>query len=205
MFSLWKAPSSLRDLHPEAFQVAFGAVILFALGIGLLAFVWTYRRQRDDYGSAHWQIKAELKKNDMLRPVGTGFVLGKLGTPKSLGAFISSRDIPHVMMVAPTRAGMGVGFVIPNILAFGGSAVILDVKGKNFDKTAHYRMANGDEVYRFSPFDWANGTIATTRWCGLPRLGHVSCSSPRAARTVPVTASRIVTLSPSKMARQLLA
>jgi type IV secretion system protein VirD4 len=158
MFSVWKAPGAFRDLHPEAFMVAFGTVTLFALGMGILAFVWTWRKQRDDYGSAHWQTKSELKKNDMLRPVGTGFVCGKLGSPKSAAGFISSKDIPHVMMVAPTRAGKGVGFVIPNILAFGGSAIVLDVKGENFEKTARYRMANGDEVYRFSPFDWANGT-----------------------------------------------
>lgn len=158
MFSVWKASEALRNLHPEAFKVAFGAVALFALGLGVLAFVWTYRKQRDDYGSAHWQTKSELKKNDMLRPVGTGFVCGKLGAPKSSADYVSSKTIPHVMMVAPTRAGKGVGFVIPNILAFHGSAVVLDVKGENFEKTARYRMGNGDEVYRFSPFDWANGT-----------------------------------------------
>jgi len=158
MFSVWKASGSLRALHPEAFKVAFGAVVLFALGLGVLAFVWTYRKQRDDYGSAHWQTRSELKRNDMLRPVGTGFVCGKLGTPKSKADYISSKAIPHVMMVAPTRAGKGVGFVIPNILAFNGSCIVLDVKGENFEKTARYRMGNGDEVYRFSPFDWANGT-----------------------------------------------
>jgi len=158
MFGVWKASATLRDLHPDAFKVAFGAVLLFAIGLGLLAFVWTYRKQRDEYGSGHWQTKAELKKNDMLRPVGTGFVCGKLGAPKSSADYVSSRTIPHVMMVAPTRAGKGVGFVIPNILAFNGSAVVLDVKGENFEKTARYRMGNGDEVYRFSPFDWANGT-----------------------------------------------
>ncbi|KIC08867.1 type VI secretion protein [Leisingera sp. ANG-M1] len=158
MFSLWAAPGSLWVLHPDAYKTAFGMVGLFALGMGLLAFVWTYRKQRDDYGSAHWQTKSELKKNGMLRPLGAGFVCGKFGSPKSSAPFVSSTDIPHVMMVAPTRAGKGVGFVIPNILSFGGSAVVLDVKGENFEKTARYRMANGDEIYRFSPFDWANGT-----------------------------------------------
>jgi type IV secretion system protein VirD4 len=62
------------------------------------------------------------------------------------------------MMVAPTRAGKGVGFVIPNLLSFAGSVVVLDVKGENFDKTSRLRATNGDEVFRFSPFDWANST-----------------------------------------------
>ena len=158
MFGVWTASVAVRAMHPEAFKVAFGAVALFALGLGFLAFVWSWRKQRDDYGSAHWQTKPELRKNDMLHPVGNGFVCGKLGVPKSSAAYVSSKEIPHVMMVAPTRAGKGVGFVIPNILAFNGSAVVLDVKGENFEKTARYRMSNGDEIYRFSPFDWANGT-----------------------------------------------
>jgi type IV secretion system protein VirD4 len=158
MFSAWTASEGLRAMHPEAFKVAFGSVALFALGLGLLAFAWSWRKQRDDYGSAHWQTKPELKRNDMLHPVGNGFVCGKLGAAKSGTGYVSSQEIPHVMMVAPTRAGKGVGFVIPNILAFNGSAVVLDVKGENFEKTARYRMGNGDEIYRFSPFDWANGT-----------------------------------------------
>ena len=158
MIGVWTASEALRAVHPEAFKVAYVAVALFALGLGLLAFVWSWRKQRDDYGSAHWQTKPELRKNDMLHPVGNGFVCGKLGAAKSGANYVSSKEIPHVMMVAPTRAGKGVGFVIPNILAFNGSAVVLDVKGENFEKTARYRMANGDEIYRFSPFDWANGT-----------------------------------------------
>lgn len=156
--AVWKQSDRMWVVNPDAMKVGFGAVGLAALGCGVLAFFWTFQKQRDDYGSAHWQTKAELKKNDMLRPVGQGFVCGKLGKPNSGSQFISSAAIPHVMMVAPTRAGKGVGFVIPNLLSFQGSAIVLDVKGENFDLTSRYRVSNGDDVYRFSPFDWANST-----------------------------------------------
>lgn len=159
MFAVWKLTPSFRAAHPEAYAVAIGAVVLSTLALSILAFVWTYQKQRSDYGAAHWQSKAELKANNMLRPVGSGFVCGKLGLPKSAKApYVCSTAIPHVMMVAPTRAGKGVGFVIPNILSFGGSIVVLDVKGENFETTSRYRMVKGDVVYRFSPFDWTNGT-----------------------------------------------
>jgi len=125
--------------HPEAFQVAFGAVGFGAVGLAVLAFSWTWAQDRDDYGSAHWQTKRELKANGMLEAPGTGFVCGKLGKPRAQAPFISASDIPHVMMVAPTRAGKGVGFVIPNLLSFAGSVVVLDVKGENFEKTARLR------------------------------------------------------------------
>jgi len=115
MLAVWKASASLRQTYPEAFKVAFGAVASGAIGLGVLAFAWIYQRERDDYGAAHWQTKAELKKNDMLKMPGVGFVCGKIGKPNSKGQYISSSTIPHVMMVAPTRAGKGVGFVIPKI------------------------------------------------------------------------------------------
>lgn len=158
MLAVWNASAGLRGAHPEAFKVAYGAVGFGSLGLGGLALTWTWKKERDDYGSAHWQTKPELMKNDMLHKPGEGFVCGKLGLPKSKGGFISSAAIPHVMMVAPTRAGKGVGFVIPNLMAFAGSVVVLDVKGENFEKTSRLRALNGDEVYRFSPFDWANST-----------------------------------------------
>ena len=124
MLALWKASAATRAAHPEAFKVGFGAVGFGAIGLGALALAWTWKKERDDYGSAHWQTKAELKKNDMLQAPGKGFVCGKLGAPTSKAEFISSTTIPHVMMVAPTRAGKGVGFVIPNLLSFAGSVVV---------------------------------------------------------------------------------
>ncbi|WP_299852212.1 type IV secretory system conjugative DNA transfer family protein [uncultured Roseovarius sp.] len=158
MLIVWKATPGIRAAHPEAFKVAFGVIGFGAIGLATLAFAWTWARERDDYGSAHWQTKVELRKNGMLQDVGRGFVCGKLGKPNSKAPYISASDIPHVMMVAPTRAGKGVGFVIPNLLSFAGSVVVLDVKGENFEKTSRLRALNGDEVFRFSPFDWANST-----------------------------------------------
>ena len=158
MLMVWKAGAASRAAHPEAFKVAFGAVGISSAGLAVLAFSWTWGALRDDYGAAHWQTKHELIANGMLQKPGQGFVCGKLGKPGTNAAYVSASGIPHVMMVAPTRAGKGVGFVIPNLLSFAGSVVVLDVKGENFDKTARLRALQGDEVYRFSPFDWANNT-----------------------------------------------
>ncbi len=176
MLAVWRASDGLRRAHPEAFKVAFGAVGFGVIGLAGLAFAWTWQKERDEYGSAHWQTKPELKKNDMLLGLGQGFVCGKLGLPNSKAEFISSKEIPHVMMVAPTRAGKGVGFVIPNLLSFAGSIVVLDVKGENFEKTSRFRALKGDEVYRFSPFDWSN---ATHRYNPLARISKAPTFAQR--------------------------
>ena len=69
------------------------------------------------------------------------------------GRFLSLPGQLSVMLSAPTRSGKGVGVVIPNLLNWPDSVVVLDIKGENFDVTAGYRAAHGQAVYAFSPFD----------------------------------------------------
>jgi hypothetical protein len=45
----------------------------------------------------------------------------------------------HVLAVAPTRSGKGVGLVLPTLLTWPGSAVIHDIKGENWELTAGWR------------------------------------------------------------------
>jgi len=52
-----------------------------------------------------------------------------------------TRSPEHILAFAPTRSGKGVGLVIPSLLGWEGSAVIFDIKGENWDRTAGYRVA----------------------------------------------------------------
>jgi type IV secretion system protein VirD4 len=67
----------------------------------------------------------------------------------------------HVLVYAPTRTGKGVGYVIPNLLNWADSVVILDVKKENFVKSAGFRASHGQDVHLFDPLD-ENGR--TTRY-----------------------------------------
>lgn len=81
MFAVWTASAGLRAAHPEAFQVAFGAVGFGAVGLAVLAFSWTWAQDRDDYGSAHWQTKRELKVNGMLQTPGQALSAASWASP----------------------------------------------------------------------------------------------------------------------------
>src|SRR3546814_16382903 len=59
----------------------------------------------------------------------------------------------HVLLEAPTRAGKGVGVVIPNLLTWPDSVVVLDVKRENWSTSAGYRQRAGQSVYLFDPLD----------------------------------------------------
>ena len=65
-----------------------------------------------------------------------------------------------VLLAAPTRTGKGVGFCVPNLLQFAGSAVVLDIKGENYNLTSEFRRRYlGNEIIYFNPF-----SASTHRW-----------------------------------------
>src|SRR5262249_62429682 len=88
--------------------------------------------QSDTYGSARWADIADVRKANLLGD--RGMVLGRFGR------FYLRHDGPeHVLAVAPTRSGKGVGLVLPTLLTWPASAVIHDIKGENWTLTAGWR------------------------------------------------------------------
>jgi type IV secretion system protein VirD4 len=136
-------------------------VNLILAGFGIAALMLSVTLLGDAltrFGTTHWQTRGEMKRNGFFAKPGGGFLLGKLGSPKSKRPFLVSKTFPHALIVAPTGRGKGVGFVIPNLLTYKGSAVVLDVKGENFRETSRFRASMGDKVFRFAPTDWDRPT-----------------------------------------------
>lgn len=141
---------SLRSTDPRAFQILnliWGGFVL--LSLVLAANVLT--EKLTTFGKAHWQSRRELKKNGFLGKPGRGFVVGKTGPAKGRGKFLCSAAFPHCLLVAPTGAGKGISFVIPNLLLFQGSAVVLDVKGENFELTSRHRHVRRRMIWNRRP------------------------------------------------------
>ncbi|NBZ89200.1 type IV secretory system conjugative DNA transfer family protein [Stagnihabitans tardus] len=144
-----------------------------SLVFGFAAVLFSFRQQLTEYGQAHFQSRIEMKMNGLLQPLGAGLLFGKLSAPAKPGPYVSAtfQKFPHCLVVAPTRAGKGVGYVIPNTLMFNGSCVILDVKGEIFEATSRHRQAEGDAVFRFSPFDFEH---PTHRYNPLERVSRIA-------------------------------
>ncbi|ECG8477949.1 type IV secretory system conjugative DNA transfer family protein [Salmonella enterica] len=63
------------------------------------------------------------------------------------------RYMGHVLTIAPNGSGKGIGAVIPTLLDYPGSTVVLDVKGENYAATARFRREQlGHAVYLVDPF-----------------------------------------------------
>ena len=71
----------------------------------------------------------------------------------------------------PPGAGKGIGAVIPNLLSYPGSVLVLDIKGENHAVTSRYRsVALGQSVYRLDPFNVMGEGSHSINW--LDFLNH---------------------------------
>lgn len=137
---------------------AGGLALVLAVGIASSL-------RRPLHGAARWASEAELRRAGLR--AGTGIVLGrKSGRPLVFGG------AEHVMLYAPTRTGKGVGVVIPNLLTWPDSVVVLDVKRENWDATAGFRAAHGQSVHLFDPLDPEGRTARYNP------LGHIDRADP---------------------------
>ena len=57
----------------------------------------------------------------------------------------------HAMAFAPTRSGKGVSLVVPTLLEWRESALVLDIKGENHALTAGWRASAGQRILKFDP------------------------------------------------------
>ena len=72
---------------------------------------------------------------------------------QSLRTFLGWGGDGHVLTVAPTRSGKGVGLVVPNLLHYAGSAIVVDPKGENWAMTHRWRRdALGQRIICLDPF-----------------------------------------------------
>ncbi len=120
--------------------------------LAVITFMLKYKRPQKLHGEARWANARDIKKAKLA--VKDGILLGRttFGTLRLGGT-------EHVLVEAPTRAGKGVGIVIPNLLEWQESVVVLDIKQENWDITAGFRKSLGQDVFLFNPLS-AEGRTA---------------------------------------------
>ena len=84
------------------------------------------------FGSSRWASQKQLRKVGLLSDEGV--FLGKAQKD-----YIRHDGAEHIMAIAPTRSGKGVGLVVPTLLSWTDSAVIHDIKGENWQLTSGWR------------------------------------------------------------------
>lgn len=156
----------LPRYQPHADRIRWGGYIGFGIpGLAYLGLVvlMLRPRKRSLHGNARFATPADLARHGFFKPVPNGIVVGKVG-----GRLARLPGQQFVILAAPTRSGKGVGIVVPNLLEYQDSAVVLDIKQENFALTSGWRASQGQEVYLFNPFAEDR---RTHRW---NPLGYVS-------------------------------
>ena len=119
--------------------------------------LWVFRA-KTYYGDARWAYAGEVRHAHLLDD--DGILVGKRGQQ-----YLRNGEPGHVLVAAPTRSGKGVGIVIPNLLSWPGSVVVLDIKHENHALTSGFRSQH-QRVFKWSPAD---------------DDGHSHCFNPLAA------------------------
>lgn len=133
---LYKLKKSIRNRKSYYFFSSF---------ISVLALVKL--KKKDTHGSAEFakyedlgQRKGEQKDIDLLGHHGV--TLGRYGR-----ITLYDNSDTHIMLIAPTRSGKGIGFIIPTLIhSWIESVITLDIKGENQVLTSNARRAMGNKV-----------------------------------------------------------
>lgn len=140
------------DQFPKPFAVARLIVFAgFTLALVIGALALQRRMKLGAFGTHAWAAFADVEAAGLF--ASQGAVLGKLD-----GEIIAFDGPEHQILIGASRSGKGRGHVIPTLLSWSGSALVLDVKGEldhgdprhGFPGTSGFRAKLGP-VVRFAP------------------------------------------------------
>lgn len=149
-----------------------GSYGLFVVGLYVLFAQFlrkpSQKAHRSLHGSASFATIADVRKSHLLDD--SGIVLGFFDNKGK--KLLMRHDGPeHVLVIAPTRSGKGVGVVIPTLLTWPHSVVIYDLKKENWSLSSKWRGDYaGNHVLRFEPA-CNDGTAARYNPLAEIRLG----------------------------------
>lgn len=107
------------------------------------------------HGSAYFASAAEIKSS---LGGAAGLIVGREN--RKGGQLLRYAGQAHLLTIAPTRSGKGVGAIIPNLLTADRSVLCIDPKGENARITARTRARFGP-VYVLDPFSVSGQPSAT--------------------------------------------
>jgi type IV secretion system protein VirD4 len=146
------------------FSAGLGLFTLFGLPV-LLGLSLTHRA-RPLHGAARFASPSEIAGAGLYGE--QGIIVGKVGR-----RYLIYGGQEFVLLAAPTRSGKGVSLVLPNLLNYHDSVVVLDIKMENFAYSSKFRQQHGQEVYLFNPFGQDQRSHRWNPLDAVPRDPHL--------------------------------
>lgn len=152
MLKCWAYLVDARSLqafrHIDLLPFMHGSLTLAGITVTLILIMATAvaANERNEYGESRYARAGDLKEMELTGKLGP--VLGR-----AWGRLLLPKAPRSTLVIAPTRTGKTRGCVIPTILTYPGSMVIVDPKGELIDTTADALRARGHSVY---VLEWTN-------------------------------------------------
>ncbi|MFZ4071808.1 MAG: type IV secretory system conjugative DNA transfer family protein [Caulobacterales bacterium] len=156
-WAIFEWTARFADDFPRPFAIA--QLIVFAGFVAaacVFALALKGKAKLKPFGQDAWGKFQDAEAAGLFAPAGT--VLGKLGSGMHGGEILCFDGPEHQLLIGASRSGKGRGHVVPTLLAWPRSALVLDVKGEladgddrhGFPGTAGFRETLGP-VLRFAP------------------------------------------------------
>ena len=163
-WATWTAKTMLNSRSEEAVRWTLVKSYGIVLGGFFAAWITFYIAQsirvrqqaaqaKHLHGSAQWASRKDIIRSDLMT-AAHGVYVGAWRDRKKL-RYLRHNGPDHVLAFAPTRTGKGVSLVIPTLLAWTQSAVVYDIKGENWERSAGFRATLGP-CFRFAPAETEN-------------------------------------------------
>mgnify|MGYP002780481383 FL=1 len=161
----------LPKTHTAFWLILIGGI---AAWIGAIYLKVRFARPETTLGSAQFGSRTDVNK---LAKNAGDLLIGR----DTFGRLLRYDGPAHLLTIAPTRSGKGVGTIIPNLLTANRSVVCIDPKGENARVTIRQREAFGP-VYCLDPFGISGRP--TSRYNPLDRLDADSLDLAEDAMTL---------------------
>lgn len=148
-YTLLDAYNSVLPQTPEMkkfkLSIILSIVICFLVPFALI--MSGRKKNIDIHGKARFANSKEIDSQGFNG--NKGVIIGKLNNQ-----FLRFPGYEFTLLAAPTRSGKGISCVIPNLLTFDDSVVVLDIKAENYNLTSEFRRKHlGQQVFYFNPFN----------------------------------------------------
>jgi type IV secretion system protein VirD4 len=167
-------------MRAASLALVFGALGLLLALFGRMIVANTARFNPHLHGSARWATLKDIvaaglivmshwrtpwrRKQGSHRPC---LYIGSWIDQRGAQHYLIDSSNMHVLLYAPTRSGKGVSIVVPSLLAWRESALILDLKDELWALTSGWRQKHANnKVLRFEPAAMTN----TVAWNPLDEI-----------------------------------
>lgn len=110
---------------------------------------------------------------------------------------IGLEDDRHMMTIAASRSGKGTSVIIPNLLLWKGSTLVIDPKGTNAAVTKRHREAMGQKVHVIDPFN----ILRAGNRARLNPLDMIDVNAPDAREKINIITEALIVRDPNAKER----